>query len=338
MPFAPDALTGDEDAVGEAVTRDDGTYELVVDHPDPARIVVQSADGALRLPARVVEIPDVERHVLDLEFAGVAVAGVVVDADSGQPLARAAVVADAWRAAADHSAATAISGPDGRFRIEVDPGTYRVSAHARGYAAAAAEVEVQDDGVSNIRLPLARGGTIKGRVVDERGRAAGGGMVRALSAAGAAAAAILPDGRFELSGLRDGAHTLVARGQGGQFAVQAGVTAGNEEPTLVLRRGGRLQLRLVGADGAPLPGAIAYLYRVAGLAVPGLSASAAADASGVATLLTPSGEVEVRADRPQGGTIVASRAATLAVEEGRTTTAEVRLARAVAEVPRPAGP
>ena len=67
-----------------AVTREDGAYELLVFTPGRAFVEMQS--GGQHHAGREVEIPDADRFVLDLEIAGATVAGVVVDRETGEPV------------------------------------------------------------------------------------------------------------------------------------------------------------------------------------------------------------------------------------------------------------
>jgi hypothetical protein len=142
---------------------------------------------------------------------------------------------------------------------------------------------------------------------------------------------LLPDGRFEISGLQDTEHTLFARSDAGSFALVPGVATGAEDVTLVLRRGGRIQLRLVGPDGAPVAGASASVFRVGAAAAAGITGSAVSDPQGRAELVSPSGEVEVRVTKIESAAIVAG-SALVVLEEGGTATAEVVLSRPVASL------
>ena len=317
-----------------AVTAEDGSYRLHLDQPGLVRVTCDRADGSLHFPSRVVEIPDVEHHLLDLAFGGVVLAGTVLDEESQEPLAHVNVVAGPTRHAGDGRVLSAVTGPDGRFQIEVGAGAYRVAAQVAGYAGATAEVEVPDSGVSDLLLSLVRGGTIRGRVVDSRGRPAGDGIVRAVASrpgGGAGAAMLLPDGRFEITGLQDAEHTLVARSDAGSFALHQGVLTGAEDVTLVMRRGGRIQLKLVGPDGAPVAGASASVFRVGAALAAGITGSSVSDAQGRAEILSPSGDVEVRVTKIENAAVV-SATATVMVEEGGTATAEVVLTRPVASL------
>ena len=72
-----------------AVTREDGGYELLVF--TPGRAFVQMRSGGQEHPGRDVEFPDAERYPLDLEIGGVTVSGLVVDRETGEPVPEAYV-------------------------------------------------------------------------------------------------------------------------------------------------------------------------------------------------------------------------------------------------------
>jgi hypothetical protein len=84
---------------------------------------------------------------------------------------------------------------------------------------------------------------------------------------------------------------------------------------LILRRGGRVTIRVLGTDGQPVAGAFVNVD-AAGI-------GARTEAQGSAELTVPAGTVELRArkDRLEGR-------ATVTVPEGGTATTEVQLAPA----------
>lgn len=309
-----------------ALTREDGSYELLVDQPGRATFMVEAADGSTRLPPRPVEIPDAEHHTVDLDYAGlVVVSGVVVDGDE-QPVPRAHVFARAKEPRPGMSTSSADTGPDGRFQLEVDPGEYEVGARMQGFAHTPEILSVGASGLSDVRLVLSRGGVVKGRVVDASGRPRGGTFVRASvmagqsSSMGGGMAVTLPDGTFEISGLAEAEHTLLVRTETEQFAFAAGIRPGREGLTLTLRRGGRVQVRILGPDGAPVSGAFATVLSVSSVPVVGLGGGRS-DAEGMVEMLTPTGAVQIRANKDNlEGT------ATVAVGEGAAAPVEVRLA------------
>jgi hypothetical protein len=132
--------------------------------------------------------------------------------------------------------------------------------------------------------------------------------------AGGGFAMTLPDGRFEMGGLRPVPHRLVARSELGGFGTLSGVSPGDKDVVLTLRRGGRVAVRVLGVEGQPVAGAL-----VIGGEGPGMGVST--DARGVAELMVPGGttEISVQKDRLRGKT-------TVTVAEGGSATAEVMLA------------
>lgn len=74
---------------GFAVSREDGSYELLVDQPGEARVEVTAGDFRTWFLQRKMEIPDADTFTLDLDLTGVTVRGVVVDATDDSPLSRA---------------------------------------------------------------------------------------------------------------------------------------------------------------------------------------------------------------------------------------------------------
>ncbi|MGC3997646.1 MAG: carboxypeptidase regulatory-like domain-containing protein [Anaeromyxobacter sp.] len=97
-----------------------------------------------------------------------AVTGQVV-ARGGQPLAEALVVAQGQRGfgLTDAPAAQALTGEDGRFRLELEPGRYRLTARAEGYAQASANGVTP--GGPEVVLTLDDGGRLAGCVRDASG-------------------------------------------------------------------------------------------------------------------------------------------------------------------------
>ena len=72
-----------------------------------------------------------------------------------------------------------MTAADGRFTIDVDPGAFRLRAAAEGYAPGTVEVTVGESPGAEIRIALSRGGQLRGKVLDSRGRPAPGVRVAA---------------------------------------------------------------------------------------------------------------------------------------------------------------
>ncbi len=188
----------------------DGAYVLAAvperAHDDgggspPRAYVHVRADGWAPLTERLASQPDLSRP-LDLRLVrGTRVEGIVVDAESGAPVAGAEVVAwsDERRADAPTSPSLrdrgrppgelgrSVSGEDGRFVFRNMPTGGRnphgswangrrgpmlggVAARAEGYLIGGDELPVAQDGdVIDVAIRLWRGATITGRVVDGAG-------------------------------------------------------------------------------------------------------------------------------------------------------------------------
>jgi len=299
-PSGPQRMTG--------VTREDGSYELLLDTPGAADLSIDAPDGSTGFPRRLVEIPDVDAHTIDVSLSGVPVTGIVVEKDTEAPIAQARVTA----VLPGKPGATAIGGADGRFRFELDPGEYRVQANAaeQGYGSAQTSVSVDAGGAPEIRLALSRGLGISGKAVDPGGRGLGGLSVFAQGqdegTPSSGYGQTLPDGSFRVDGLSAGAHILTVSTETGLFGVRSGVAAGTEGVVLTLRPGGRIRLQVNGPGGSPLGGAWASVTKVDGLAFPNGSALAQTDALGIAEMTSPAGSVavDVRKGSLRGGATV----------------------------------
>jgi protocatechuate 3,4-dioxygenase beta subunit len=315
-PSGPQRMTG--------VTREHGAYELLLDLPGPADLSVDALDGSIGFPRRLVEIPDVDAHTIDVNLSGVPVTGIVVEKDTDAPIAQARVTA----ALPGKSGATTIGGADGRFRFELDPGEYRILANAseQGYGSGQTSVTVDSGGAPEIRLALSRGLGISGKAVDPGGRGLGGLSVFAQGQdAGAPSfgyGQTLPDGSFRIDGLSSGAHILTVSTDTGLFALRSGIAAGAEGVVLTLRPGGRIRLQVNGPDGSPLAGAWAAVTKVDGVPFPGGNPAPQTDALGITEMVAPAGVVDV--DVRKGA--LRGRAA-VNVSPGEVAAATVRVAQ-----------
>ncbi len=306
---------------GSAVTREDGSYELLVSGSGKGTAMVASVDGASRWPARPIEIPDADAHTLDVDFATAALSGIVVDGDTEQPVKDAGVFASAVKPAAGVlSGGSGTTGPDGRFRLEVDPGEYRVGARAERYSGQPVTVTVGEAGTSDVRIALVHGLAISGRVVDAARRPVAGAMVFAMGgeAGGGGMAMSEPDGSYRVEGLTEAAYDLSVRTEFSLFAARGGVRAGATDVVLTLRPGGRVAVRVLGPDGGPVSRAGVGVVRANGIRVSGMGV--ATDAQGMAEIDALSGEVELRA-----ATSAMEGKATVSVIEGGTAAVEIRL-------------
>jgi protocatechuate 3,4-dioxygenase beta subunit len=305
-----------------AFTRDDGSFELLADEPGSARVMVESADGRLALPSRTVEIPDVESFQLDLDFAGAAVAGLVSDKQTGQPVPDATVYAVAHESPRP-GPARSVTGSDGRFHLELEDGRYRLNVSADSYASEGRELSVPASG--EILFALTRGVLLRGKVVDAAGRGIHGLDVTAFAGnpgdwSGQAWAQTRPDGSFQFEPmLRRAVNVFTGNALLG-FGLAAGVVPGETPLTIPLRAPGQARLFVRGSGGVPAAGARAGVVAVDGARIMSNLPNPPTDSQGIADLVLPAGrvELEVWVDNAEGRAIVD-------VPEGGSVSAEVTL-------------
>ena len=309
-----------------ATTREDGRYELVVYSPGRSHVEMQELAGGRVFPGRDVEVPDVELFTLDLELAEAAVSGVLVDAESGQPVEDGGVQLHG----AEPGGTWAGGGPagrDGTFTIPVEPGEYRLTARAPRRKPETVDVSVGPAGVDGLRIEMEHGLLVRGRLVDAHDRPAAGLSVFASdpeSGGRVGYARSLADGAFLLDGLEDKPYTFAAGTELAGFAIRTGVTPGDEPLTLRLSPAGRVAVRVLDAAGRPVKDAYPHVRVVEGAPtyLPGLR-SAPTNEAGVAELPAPAGTVGVEVR--QGSSVGRG---SVTVEPGQTAPLDVVLAPA----------
>jgi hypothetical protein len=289
-------------------------------HPGPAWAEVASLDGRVQYATRNLEVPDVERHVFDIQSGGAPVGGMVVDKETGAGVPLANVRAMAKKGEANGGATTGI---DGRFAFELAPGDYRLTTSADAYATAESELSVGAGGSSGVRLELSRGMALEGKVVDLAGRPVPGAQLfpkAGDSTAWLGMAVSMEDGRFRIERLMPRPYTLATGSPSVGFAIRGGVSPGDKDVVLTLRPGGRVRLTAVDQSGAPVAQVGGSLASVDGLTA-FLFLNASTDAQGVAEFGCPAGLVELNVSN---GKLTGK--ATVQVEVGATATARAVLA------------
>jgi hypothetical protein len=309
-----------------AVTREDGAYDMIAEEPGSLRLSVESLDGKTRYLGRSIELPDVATYVLDLDLPSQQIAGVVLDEDTGQPLADASVVAVPLAGAGGVSTTT---GPDGRFTLDVEAGDYRVTAEAEGYASEDVDTTAGSSGGGELRIELARGLQLKGKVIDAQGRATEGVGVAAASAAASGSdrhtdfTVTLADGSFRLTALKKLPYNLLSGSRTLGWGLLGGVEPGSKEVVLRLAPGGLVRLAVRGPEGAPVFGATCGIASVGGLPVSNPGSAGRSDASGLLEVGVPAGSVELRV-----GKVGLEGRVTVTVPAGGAVAAEATLSEA----------
>ena len=205
----------------------------------------------------VLNAQSISGHAVDQERRGVK--GVLVTA-----------IRDGATSQEGPRQSTTLTLDDGAFRLEgVGPGTYRVTARARGYAADDAYPVVvrENQPDPDIDLNLRRGWILRGRVVDPQGRGVAGALV-VVAPPGAAESGSLPsqtdgNGAFRITAPADGTVCVAAISQLFAPAVRADIepTMEGSPPEVVLHAsaGGTLRIHVAHRGGDPVAGAqVAY--------------------------------------------------------------------------------
>lgn len=162
----------------------------------------------------------------------------------------------------------------GRFRIEnLMPGTYRIEARASGYAVARSEDLVVPPGglLSDVKVTLSRGATIRGRVIAAGTREpVAGALVWAGEGDGSGMAGMIMavsetmaidrsdgDGLFELTGVENGADRIHASAEGyAPLSIKGReLNEGDlrEDLVLEMKSGGTIQGSVTDRNGQPMP-------------------------------------------------------------------------------------
>lgn len=287
-----------------AIARGDGYYELLVDTPGEYRVVVTEADGSRQYPEKTVVVPDAESQGVDLDFGTVSVRGRVVRERSDEPIDKARIEASSGGPGANTTMADAVTDESGRFLVELDPGRYRIRAHARGFAPRERALTVEE-GIPEIAIALSVGGSIRGRVLDRNGNDPGRYYVHAVDAGFPTTeppsfsdwASVDPDGTFAIEDLAEARYNLLAGSDLLGFAFAPAVLPG-ESLTLQLRPAAFVDLTVRLPDGEPAPGARVALSAVAGQRARGVFGTT--DAEGRTELFLPTGPIELKAAKGEG--------------------------------------
>ncbi len=205
---------------------------------------------------------------VELEAPPARLAGTVVEAESGRPLAEVGVRVEDTDAASRVTLA-ASTDSTGRFLLEdVEPKRYRASFQKQGYQVETRELSAGEDSDARVELRRGEGLSLEARdgifATPLRGL-----FVRVLDAAGQAVFAgdvpLDSDGRGEVPALKPGTYELRAQSSGYAAVSLPAVAVPSRTVSLALTPGGALEIQagpqtlaipeaagvLVGADGRP---------------------------------------------------------------------------------------
>jgi protocatechuate 3,4-dioxygenase beta subunit len=204
-------------AVSTTLTGADGTYRLTV--PEGA-VLVAAASPDYAAQSRYVEIGPTGA-VADFSLVpGGVIDGVVRDERTKQPVAGARVVARRDSPAmmlAEAGTRHITTGSDGRFHLGgLRPGAWELTATDQGRhtkAPTTLGLGVAEQ-ITDVELMLGPTPVIRGRVVDDAGKAVAGTSVRAVTRGTSHEVATDPTGAFLLDGLPPATYALSASGDG----------------------------------------------------------------------------------------------------------------------------
>jgi len=196
------------------------------------------------------------------ESATLRVTGVVVEDDTGNPIAGATVELLTVQRGRFRVVATHTTEADGAFAFEdVEPGQIGVRVRATGRATFGQAV-VLDEELEPMTVSLARGLRVTGRLVDETtGRPVAGGRVVAAQSG----ATSDENGWFEIDGLPRQVPSVALTVRAGDYLAVDRVVPNDGGPVLdagsiLLRPGAAIDLKLRSAGGDPVAGASGLLY------------------------------------------------------------------------------
>jgi protocatechuate 3,4-dioxygenase beta subunit len=245
---------------GSAGTGEDGSFTLEDLEPGKITLMVQ-ASGYQALERDLGEVAaGEERRDLRLQLArGATLTGRVLGTD-GLPLSDALVsIQESRSGVLRFSTRSAPTDADGHFTLEgLPPGPASFSADHADHVRSVRDLDVRP-GENRLDFRLERGLSVAGRVVDENGSPVLGASVRVGSGmrftfGGRDGAMSDEDGRFELSGVEPGTHSVSASKEGWATAVEerVEVVAPVDGLLLTLTRGARIVGNVLGVDFADL--------------------------------------------------------------------------------------
>lgn len=269
---AADGTTPEDFAA--AVSDESGAYQVRLSGPGEYRVSVQvvedRSDQMITPGATVkVEVPEGEQVTRDVVVPEIVIAGIVLDADTGEPLGQAMVAAMEHEEGRPDSMSpmvgSAFSDAEGRYELQgLAEGEYKIVFSRDGYGAEilgpmTLDDYEQEDGLNVSLIPASK---CKVVVTTENGDPIEGAWVMAMSIPGAFMGGLSTqtdaDGEAVLTGFPEGSHEVGVIAGGLAPRVVEGVMVGGEEETRVvvkLSRGASLTVRVVDGEDRPVSNA-----------------------------------------------------------------------------------
>lgn len=242
-----------------AMTDYDGRVRIEDLEPDTYQLGVTQPE---KLLVRNDEVDLQQDRDLVIRFETATLGGVVSSSDGGEPIAD-ALVSIRPLEGPDYMVSTGTKA-DGRFGMyHVQPGRYRLEAHAQGFVTAGQEIQLaagQEVEGLEIRLEPAAGAKLRVRLASGAVPVLVHVLVRDPSGATVLADTRPADsaGNVDLASLPAGTWTLFARADGGAVA-GASLLVPSEPLALTLPAAGRLQVRVPALLASSLQGTVRLL-------------------------------------------------------------------------------
>lgn len=171
-------------------------------------------EGFPRVASKAMQLPPgTRKRGVRIEVdRGVELSGRVVDR-GGREITGAfvsATLSDGELESVGEATATAVSGADGAFRIDLPRGAYALQLSAGGYATQTLPEFVVDHGAAPLQVVMSEASTISGVVRRSDGTAVPGVFVTGAAASTSELAITDSSGRFSLQGIPEGSVTLSA--------------------------------------------------------------------------------------------------------------------------------
>ena len=247
--------------VVSATTDDDGVYDLGRIAPGRWRVRMRPAGGELVSVQRTVQVAGRAVARLDFELPEGGIVGTLLD-DRSAPVEGGVLVLRGERGV---ERGRTVSDADGAFAFApLADGAYRVEAYHASHGGVTSDpIVVAGEGglAASVRIHVARAGSVVGRVVALRDRAAlGDAWVTVHDLAGRPATLrdrirVDRDGAFRVDALASGRYVVYAEAPGYARAAESPVDVvegGETRLSFLLEEEARLEVRVFGPGGRPL--------------------------------------------------------------------------------------
>lgn len=196
---------------------------------DDGRYTVRASARGLGSVVSADVAPNSRDLLLQLGSPLAGLSGVVRDG-SGKPVTAFNIVAlpRVGLFGRGHDLSAAVVDPQGRYRLEMAPGTYEVSVAAHGFATSVVRAITVGDEAATADFTLVRGGRISGVVTDRKSGAPLAGadvQLEGEATQGQVATDNLTaaDGSFRVDGVGPGAHSLAVQAEGHDGRIVSGL-------------------------------------------------------------------------------------------------------------------